>query len=159
MQLLRGSPSCHLNSALPLCLASIFQHLYLSIFVWWHLLCGFHSSGRWLAPPFLTRTAARNVDCAVCCVIMVRETGSPVVGYCHFVSTAILVCYSQWRAPHGHRTHRKDVQLFCFDNHCHWNFSLSVCVCEPMSVIVWGFQRSSQSRTRFHSRPRQSKTC
>lgn len=29
----------------PLCLASIFQHLYLSIFVWWHLLCAFHRSG------------------------------------------------------------------------------------------------------------------
>lgn len=37
----------------PLCLASIFQHVYLSIFVWWHLLCAFHSSSHWLTPSFL----------------------------------------------------------------------------------------------------------
>lgn len=65
----------------PLCLASIFQRVYLSIFVWWHLLCAFHSSGHWLTPSFRfffffkASKAAEHVDCGVSSAMTAWGTG------------------------------------------------------------------------------------
>lgn len=164
MQLLRGCPLCHLNSALP----PLFS-IHLSACVPKHFclmtssLC--FSQFRPLIdhypplPLLSTSTTMWNVDCAVYYNGMRDwESTSEQWVCCLLVSTAILASFSPRRAPHSQRTNGKDKQLFGFDNRCQRDLSLSVYVCvwvclclwDSMDVIVWGFQRDYRSRMAKH---------
>jgi len=168
LQLLRGCPLCHLNSALPLCLVSIFQHVHLSIFVWWHLLCGFHSSDCWLTPSILL---AQPCEMLIVWYNGMQDSESKSQQWvcCLLVLIAISAFFSPGRGPHSQNTHGKDKQLFCFDNQCQWDLRLTVSVCcVCVHAFVWVYECLSRATSRVEwpntmytllSRPGQGKTC
>lgn len=167
MQLLRGCPWCHLNSALP----PLFS-IHLSACVPKHFclmtssLCFSQFSP--LIDPLLLLLffffyLHYYVECWLCSVLCYNgmrdwESESEQWVCCLLVSTAILPSFSPRRAPHGQRTHGEDKQLFGFDNRCQWDLSLTVsvfvhkrvCLWESVNVFVWGFQREYRSRMAKH---------
>lgn len=146
MQLLRGCPRCHLNNALTLYLAPIFRYMYLSIFVWWHVVRGFHSSDC-LSPPNPPPFASAlwHVECWLCGIMAWgTESESEQRVCCLLVSTGILACFSPRRAQHGQHTTQKRQAVILFwqlvpvrprpDCQC-----VCVCVCVRVFVLVYEY--------------------
>lgn len=175
MQLLRGCPRCHLNNALPFYLAPIFRHMYLSIFVWWHVVRGFHSSDCLSPPPHPFASALWHVECWLCSIMAWgTESESEQRVCCLLVSTGILACFSPRRAQHGQHTTQKGQAVILFwqlvpvrprpDFQC-----VCVCVCRRVCAGLWICLSELSRETRgaewpntkytLLSRPGQGKIC
>lgn len=177
MQLLRGFPWCHLNSALPPLFsirlsACVPKHFCLmtSFFVVFTV-----QAADW-PPSFSTsQLLCRNVDCAVYCVIMAWGTGSPAASSLSSrVNSHFSLLLTEKGTAWPQRTHGKDKQLFGFDNQCQRDLSLTVsvcickwvCVCESLWMLLSEVSRETTGAewpntryTLFLSRPGQGKTC
>lgn len=153
----------------PLCLASIFQRVYLSIFVWWHLLCGFHSSGCWLTPCFFFSPAPLCGLLIAQRVIMAWGTGSPAVS---LLSSRVNSHFSPLLAEKGttwpvHTRKRTSSYLVLTTRASETSAWLSsarvfvrVCECYCLRFPETLPEQNGQTPgTLFLSRPGQGKTC
>ncbi len=178
MQLLRGCPRCHLNSALPPLFsihlsACVPKHFCLMTSSLWF------SQFRPLIDP-LSFYQHYYVQCWLCSVLCYNgmrdwESTSEQWVCCLLVSTAILASFSPRRAPHGQCTHMERTSSYSIltTSASETSAWLSVCVFVSVRVFVgslWmllsevsrestGAEWPNTRYTLFLSRPGQGKTC